>query len=268
MIGFAISISPYLILNFILYNHAFSPFLQQIFLSSNSGWSNYHSIPYYFTELFKENFLYLLFIPGLILLFKRKSLNKTLIAVTFLVSFIFFNSIKQKEMRFLIILLPYMYLLVSVLLLHFLSYFKNKSVKILFFMVVILSIILSVNTTYTSYKNEFNKNNQYAVLQNMLMQISHNGEIWVSNPVMTVSTSRKIGKLMYYPVFNEEKKNELINDFKSADFIFFDSCDLACKSHDTKCEDDKSELLGSFKQQLKTTYSSSIKNCQQFIFQK
>ena len=99
-------------------------------------------------------------------------------------------------------------------------------------------------------------------------EINTNKKIWVSNPVIPVSTNHKIDELVYYPVFTKEKENELVRDLKSADFIFIDSCDLACKPPDTKCEDDKSELLEFFKKQLKTTYSSSIKNCQQFIFQK
>ena len=135
-------------------------------------------------------------------------------------------------------------------------------------MVIALFIILSTNTIYIYYKNEFSKNNQYTMLQDKFEKLNPYSKIWVSNPIIPVSTTHKINKLMYYPVFNEEKKNELINDFKSADFIFVDSCDLACMPSDMKCEYDKSELLGFFKKQLKTAYSSTIKNCQQFVFQK
>lgn len=268
MTGFLLVIMPFLTLNQIFYNNALFPFLQQAFLSGSSGWPNYHSISYYFIELFTENFLYLFSILGLILVFKRSNLNKTLIAATFIVFFIFFNSIKQKEMRFLIVLLPYMYLFVSFSLLHFLNYFKNKSIRILFLMAMIFSIAVSLNTTYIYYKTELNKNNQYAIFQDKLKEINSNNKIWISNPIISSSSNHRIGKLIYYPVFNEKKKNELIKDFKSADFIFVDSCDLACKPFDTKCEYDKNELLEFFKLQFRAVYSSYTRECRQFIFQK
>ena len=268
MMGFLLVIMPFLTLNQIFYNNALYPFLQQIFLSSNSGWSNQYPISYYFIELFKENFLYLFSIVGLILVFKRSNLNKTLIAATFIVFFIFFNSIKQKEMRFLIVLLPYMYLFVSFSLLHFLNYFKSKSIKTLFLVAMTFSIVVSVNTTYIYYKTELNKNNQYAIFQDKLKEINSDKQIWISNPIISSSSNHRIDKLIYYPLFNEKKKNELIKDFKSADFIFVDSCDLACKPFDTTCESGKNELLAFFKQQLVTTYSSIFNECRQFIFQK
>ena len=267
LMGFVIPVIPYLILNFILYNGAFLPPLQQIFLSNNSGWSNYHSTSYYFIELFKENFLYLSSILGLMLI-SKKDPNKTLIATIFLVFFIFFNLIRQKEMRFLIVLLPYMYLLMSFSLLYFLNYLKNKTAKSLFIALIIVSFVFSFKMTYIYHKNELNKNNPYAAFQGKLKEISPNSRIWVSNPMITVFSDIKADKLMYYPVFNKDKKDELVKDFKSADFIFVDSCDLACKPFDVKCESDKNDLLAFFKQQLITTYSSIVNECQQYIFQK
>lgn len=268
MTGFLLVIMPFLTLNQIFYNNALYPFLQQIFLSSNSGWPNHHSIGYYFIELFNENFLYLSSILGLMLIFKKKGMNKTLIATIFLVFFVFFNLIKQKEMRFLIVLLPYMYLFMSFSLLQFLNRLKNKTAKSLFIALIIVSFVLSLNTIYTYHKNELNKNNPYAAFQGKLKETGSNSSIWISNPVITVFRDIKADKLMYYPVFNKDKKDELVKDFKSADFIFVDSCDLACKPSDVKCEGYKSELLAFFKQQFRTIYSSRIKECQQFIFQK
>jgi len=152
--------------------------------------------------------------------------------------------------------------------LRFLNHFKNKFIRTLFLTAIIFSIVVSLNITYIYYKTELNKNNQYALFQDKLKEINSNSKIWISNPVIPASSSHRIDELVYYPVFNEKKKNKLINDFKSADFIFIDSCDLACNPSDAKCEGYKSELLALFKQQFRTMHSSRIKECQQFIFQK
>lgn len=268
IIGFMIATAPFLIFNQISYNDALSPFLQQIFLSKNSGWLNYHPLTYYFLGLFKENFLYLLFIFGVSLAFKSKEPNKALIAAVFLIFLVFFNLIKQKEMRFLIVLLPYMYLLVSYPVMYFIDKTKNNILRGIALALVVLSLIFSIANTATYYKNESGKKNNYEALQNKFGDPSVNGKIWISSPIIAASSSKKIDKLMYYPLFNEKKKTELIWEADKADFIFIDSCDLACKPDDSSCESNKNKLLAHFKQQLKAAYSSKSGQCEQFVFQK
>jgi len=268
VIGFAIAILPFLILNQILYNNVSYPFIQQIALSKNSGWLNYHPLSYYLIELFKENFLYLLSIFGILLIFKRKNTNKIAISMTFILFFIFFNSIKQKEMRLLIILMPYMYLLASYSIFHFFHHFKSKIAKIVLIAAVLLSLTASLMTTFIYYNNESNKINQYAVFQDRLEKISSSAKIWISNPIMAAFSDNKIDNIIYYPFFDEEKKKELLKEIQKADFIFLDSCDLACKPSDVLCENSKDELIKSFKQQLKIIYSFKTNQCNQVIFQK
>jgi len=266
-LGFIVTTIPYLILNKILYSNALYPFFLQIALSKNSGWLNYHPISYYFIELFKENFLYLIFIFGVFLLLKNKDINKKIITFIFILFFAFFNSIKQKEMRFLIILLPYMYLLMSFLIVYIFDNLKNKTARDTLILLVIFSFIFSFNPTYIYYKNESNKNSQYIDLQDNFNKIAQ-GNIWISSPLISAFSDKKIGKLMYYPIFDEKKKNELIENAESADFIFLDACDLACKLHDTGCLNSKNELLESLKQRFKTAYYSKTKDCEQMIFRK
>ncbi|MBI2653334.1 glycosyltransferase family 39 protein [Candidatus Woesearchaeota archaeon] len=266
IIGFLITILPFLILNQILYNNPLFPFMQQINLSKNSGWLNYQTLNHYFVELFKENFLYLLFIPGTFLALKNKKVYSKFIVVIFLFFFIFFNLIKQKEMRFLIVLMPYMYLLVSYSIIYFLGRIKNNTINYLTITVVVFSLIYSAHTTSIFYNNESIKTNPYIEVQNRLDNTQ--GRIWVTNPIVAVFSDKKIDKLMYYPYFDNEKEGELISGISTANFVFFDSCDLACRPNDLKCEQDKTELIQNFKQKLKTTYSSKHNQCRQFIFEK
>jgi len=198
---------------------------------------------------------------------KNKDINKKIITFIFILFFAFFNSIKQKEMRFLIILLPYMYLLMSFLIVYIFDNLKNKTARDTLILLVIFSFIFSFNPTYIYYKNESNKNSQYIDLQDNFNKIAQ-GNIWISSPLISAFSDKKIGKLMYYPIFDEKKKNELIENAESADFIFLDACDLACKLHDTGCLNSKNELLESLKQRFKTAYYSKTKDCEQMIFRK
>lgn len=263
--AFLIPVVLYLALNQILYHNALLPFLQQIYLSKNTGWLNFQPITYYFAELFKENVLYLLSFFGIFLVVKEKNSSKMHIAAIFLFFFVFFNLIKQKEMRFLIVLLPYMYLLLSSSIVYLFGKFENRLHKALLITAISLSLAYSAYNINAYYQKESGKVNPYAEMESKF--VSSYGRIWASNPVIAVSGSQKIETLMYYPFFSTGKKNELIEGAADADFIFMDSCDLACRPSDINCENAKAELISHFKKRLKTIHSSSNNNCQQLVLQ-
>ena len=265
-LGFAIASAPFFIINLAMYHNPFFPFLQQVYLSVNSGWVNYHQINYYFIELLKENSLYLLFVFGIFLIFKNHDKNKKIIPIAFLPGFIFFNLIKQKEMRFLIILFPYMYLLISYGIVYLLDKLKNNLFKKIICILIILSFILSGAQAYEYFKSETAKINQYLELQAKLESDNVKGKIWISSPIIPVFSSKKISYLMYYPVFNEEKKNEI--ESLKPDFIFLDSCDFACRQSDSACENNKKDLISNLKGKLNEVYSSKADGCEQYIFKK
>ena len=200
------------------------------------------------------------------MIFRNKNMNKMVIGSIFIIFFIFFNLIKQKEMRFLIILYPYMYLLISFSLFYFFDYFKSKVAKNTIITIIMISLILSSITTRIYYKNESGKVNQYAIFQDKLEKISSNVKIWISNPIVAVFSDKKIDNLIYYPVFNEAKKNELITG--TFNFVFLDPCNLVCKPLNIACKNNKSELLTYFKKESKTIYFSRTGQCEQFIFSK
>lgn len=264
-LGFILAAAPFLILNQVLYNNVFFPFLQQILLSENSGWLNYNSLSYYFIGLFNENFLYLLSVFGIFLLFRSKDKAKAVIPMAFLLAFAFFNSIRQKEMRFLIILLPYLCLLMASSISHFFSSSKSKIFKSMLIGFVVVSLLLPLKTAYAYHKDELNKGSQYNLLQEKLAEAPQ-GTVWASNPIISVHTDRKIAKLMYYPSFNYEKNKELISDSEKAGFIFIDFCDLACRPDDALCDGSKKELEQFFKKKFIAEYSSVKDGCSQYVF--
>lgn len=266
IIGFAITLLPYLILNFTLYNNSIYPFTHQILLTQNSGWFAYQPLSFYFMQLFNENILYLLGFAGMFLMLRNKDTNKKLIAAAFLLLFIFFNLMKQKEMRFLIILMPYLYILISVSIFYIINKFKNKYLRTAIYGIMAISLVFSIISIPSYYKIEANKPSQYSALQERFKEAY--GNIWISNPVISAFSDKKISNIMYYPFFNNDKKEELIRDSSKADFIFMDSCDLACRPKDNLCEEDKKELITYFKNNNKIDYSSVIYGCEQYIFKK
>jgi hypothetical protein len=92
------------------------------------------------------------------------------------------------------------------------------------------------------------------------------GNIWISSPIMAVESDKRIGKLIYYPVFWQDF-GELLQKSKEASFIFLDTCDLGCRPYDNGCEEYKTEMTAFFRQNFKQTYSVQGE-CQQFVFRK
>ena len=265
LFGFLVPVIPYLVLNQFLYQNPLHPFVQQMILSRNSGWTNYNPISHYFIELFKENIFYLLSVFGVFLTIKRNA-NKKIIAAIFMAFFVFFNSIKQKETRFLIVLFPYMYLLISYAMTYIYDKIKNKTIKKISIAFVFIPLVISATTALAMYKNEAQKINQYADLQERLENAE--GKVWITSPAIAAYSDKKIDKLVYYPYFDENKKEDLTRNLGRGTAIFFDSCDLACRPADVECEKWKQEIIQFFRQQLRTTYSSSYSQCRQFVFEK
>jgi len=263
-LGFVAAVIPYLIINQAIYLNPIHPFIAQFFLAMNSGWDNYHHLDFYFIELFKENFLYLLSFSGIFLAFLSKSSHKKMIASIFMALFVFFNSISQKEMRFLIILMPYMYLLVSFSVFNFYNKLRSDGARMLPALIIVLPLIISVAAIPQYYEAESNKKNEYSAFQSELDSAS--GAIWISSPVIAAFSDSRISKLMYYPFFNSENKNEMAAQIKDADFVFLDSCDLACRPSDSECENSRKDMIFNLKKQMQTTYSSKNRECEQYIF--
>ena len=264
--GFFIVLLPFLILNQFLYNSFLFPFVQHITITKNSGWLNYQPLKFYFFELFKENLFYLLLVFSIVLIFKGKNLNKKITAAAFLLAFIFFNLIKQKEMRFLIILMPYMYMLISLPIIYLFDKLQNNAYRTAFIILITLSLTYSANNIYLYYQKESAKTSPYAELEGKFSDAS--GNIWVSSPIIAVSSDKRISRLLYYPFFDKEIKNDIAQDAENADFIFLDLCDIGCRPNDSECEKEKINLLINFRQKLKLIYSSKNNGCDQYIFKK
>lgn len=259
-LGFAIAVLPYFIINQILYNNALFPFFQQAFLAANSGWLNHHPISYYFIGLFKDNFLYLFFIAGIALAYKKQ--RSRIIIFPLIILFLFFSIIRQKEMRFLIILLPYMYLLASHALVHFIS-LKKALENTGIFLILALFFLSSMRISLL-LDSESSKTDKYEYLQARLEEAK--GSIWISNPVMAAESDKRISKLIYYPFFWQDFE-ALLKESEKADFIFVDACDLSCRPSDQACENKKKGMIIHFRQNFAEAFSKQGE-CQQFVFKR
>ena len=108
------------------------------FIIKHSGWVFIKPWWYYFIELPKENFLYLFSLTGFYFIIKKIKLNKeslVLIITLFLGGFFVF--LAHKEMRFLVLLIPYLALIAGLGIKKLLKYNKRHWISILFILLLL-----------------------------------------------------------------------------------------------------------------------------------
>lgn len=260
--GFLIPVAPYLLLNYLLYGSPLLPFFEQVFLTKNTGWMWLEPWWFYLQELFRENFLYIFAFFGIYYAFRDKADHKkSIIFFLFSIPLLFFILIPHKEMRFLIAVMPFMYMIASYGILRFFE--SNKKLKALSYLLIILLAVNSPILIYSNEKMEMEKKGSL-VFQDYIKN-ENIGNIWISNPAYAVYSDKKIDTLIYYPAFNKEKIEFLNSNLQNADTILLDTCDIPCHPNELECPAEKEKLINNIKSQFKTDYSRKYGNCEQLI---
>jgi len=272
-LGFSIVLIPYFILNFILYGNPLHPFILQNFLSNNTGSIYHQPLWFYIINLLKENLLISISIIGLYYLIKNtfsyKNYKKSSLLIIFLSFFIFYTAINHKEIRFMILLFPYLYIITAYSLNLIIEKINLKKSLYYSFLVMIFSIwfLQSFSQIYVLESDEIQQENKHTIFQNFFEK-DNLGNIWISNPIFALFSDKKIDELIYYPTLNAEKFNILKNKLNVADSILIDTCDLVCEPKATSCNSEKIQFLKLIKNNLNTVYSEKVDGCERIIFRK
>ena len=254
-LGFTIPMIPYLILNLFIYKNPLHPFILQSFMTKYTGWIFHQPLQFYFINLLKENFLFLFSIIGAIAILKQKDYRKITILSIFLLFFIFFNLIVHKEMRFILTFLPYMCLVTS----H--GIFKVMKKKKIVIVLGVIWLVLVVNQIKVPNYEEYREFRDY------LGNDDVKTNIWISNPIFIVNTNKKADELIYYPLYNSKKIDQLKNNLNKAGHILINTCDiLPCPPEDTYCPEKTSAFISHLKDNFRTIYHKKENNCEEFIF--
>lgn len=257
---FLIPVIPYFILNYFLYNDFFHPFLLQSFMTKYTGWVHHQPFDFYFINLLKENILVLFSLLALIFIFKKPSLNKISLVLMFLFIFIPYNLAAQKEMRFLITMLPFLYILTSYGVLYFVN-ILNKNKNLLLSLLLIIFLILSVpKLRFDRYEDNLD------VFYDYVENIGVDDGLWISNPAF-IAYSDKKAELIYYPVYNSEKIDNLISNVGNAKHVLINTCDLLpCPLSDNSCAQKHINFIDLLKERFNMVLDTKHNSCDYYIF--
>ena len=264
--GASLFIFSYILINYYLYGDVLTPLKIQLHLTKTTGWALYHGFGFYFLGLLKENF-FIIFLLTLPFFIKKDYKFFTLIFIP-LIYILIFSFVAHKEMRFMLVVLPFLYLLLSYCLAQIYLKIKYRRLALgLFF--ILVAVWLSVSFSYfndtVSYRYQ-REDEGLLYFQKYLM--NNEGEIWVTSPLYALYSDERIEGLLYY--YSSENLINFINkNSNTVDIILFNSCDIQCHPDglDPLCRESR-ELLKDTISNFDKIYQNEINSCNYQIFRK
>ena len=163
VVVFFLTVLPYLILNFILYKNPLLPFIAGRMVIETDVWLYGGDYLFYITEFFLYNKLFLL--VGLSLLFYLvardwKNDKKNVVMFSFVLFLIYFTFyVPRKEVRYMVLLLPFLIMLVSNVIGRVCNYLKSSNKAIIrfwpFMVITVIVIVMSQMAVYNSIVQEY-----------------------------------------------------------------------------------------------------------------
>jgi len=244
-----------------LYNNPVRPFILQSFMTKYTGWVFHQPFNFYFINLLRENILILFSILGIFLIIKKYKFEKLALIVIILIAFIPYNLVAHKEMRLLIPILPLLYILTSYGVMNFCSMFKKNKNLILAFLLIVFLFFNVPKLNFDNYDVNFKLFYDY-INSNKI----ENG-LWISNPAMIAHSNLKASELIYFPLYNSEKIDYLIENIDNANHILINTCDiLPCPPYDDSCNEKSNDFISFIKNRFDLVSETIDGKCSHYIF--
>jgi 4-amino-4-deoxy-L-arabinose transferase-like glycosyltransferase len=267
-LGFFTVVLPYLILNHYLYNNWWWPFAAGTSIMSTATWLYGTSWSYYLTEFFLRNWIYLLFFPLLWWFWKQKEwkdYRKSTLLLLSLLFLAYFLYLPRKEVRYLVLVLPYLCLLLG----GFMDYLYNRLTSIslpslkpilkpyAFFILFALLLLLPLPTSLNlerppTFEKEISQIIREENITGSILTSDPSFVSFLDLPVVTLD-----GMEFSTVIYQQQRSHYQL--------LFLNDCDLACPplydSRGKECLEQKKMLLGQMWKDNNIKFSMGFKNC-------
>ena len=228
-------------------------------MTKYTGWVFSQPFYFYFVNLVKENVFALFSIIALVFIFKKPALKTFSLALLFLFLFAPYNLIAHKEIRLLIPALPFLYILASYGLVYFINIFKKNKNSLLSSLLIIFFILSVPNLKFDRYEDNLD------IFYNYINNEKIDNGLWISNPAF-IAYSNKKAELIYYPLYNSEKIDDLAADLNDAKHVLINTCDIHCPPYDISCKQKHSDFISLIKEEFDLKAEEKHGSCEYYIF--
>ncbi|NQT46142.1 MAG: glycosyltransferase family 39 protein [Candidatus Omnitrophica bacterium] len=266
--GFALVVAPFLVVNQLLYGDILLPFkMGSAAVEKDSyAWLGHTNI-YYLKKLLGENLLLTLALPGFIYGFRKKEPMMRLLLISTLFITLYYASLVHKEFRYLLVILPFLYLMSALAIGQLHSFCSNRSkMGPLLILAVVASIWIhpfprQVEVQFSLRRTLPHEN--YLYLEKNKIE----GEIWTSNPRFTVNSDVRVDELIYFG-FGAERAKWLREHLDRAELVFVDTRDFPCAPGDEACDIEKSKFMDALKERFDCAAGASTTQFETGIYRK
>jgi 4-amino-4-deoxy-L-arabinose transferase-like glycosyltransferase len=272
ILGFLTVVTPFLIFNYLMYGSFLSPLVDAMSIITKVLGCNllsYQPWYYYFITIYRENFLYLFSVIGLFLSLRKLDKKKGLLLLFLAVPLIYFIHLHCRDYRYLMLFIPFVALFTG----YGVSFLTSKFDKRIFYLITLLFLFISAYSGINFYlqhevlSEPDVKKDYYRYLEGKAID----KEVWISNPLASVYTPKKVN-LIYYPVYDyslaKSFSDYLVKNSSRISYVFLDNCGggIICAPDDKLCSKETISLLDYLHLNFRKVYDKEIGKCYYYIF--
>jgi len=259
VIGFAVPVSMLLLYNLAAFGNAFLQFSEAQFQIAKAGLIIPAPWYFYFSAIIAECFLAVLIFYSAWLSAKEEKRNMWLIYLVFALFFIYYSTVIRKEIRYLMVALPFLYISVAHGLenLYYKRIFRKHAVK---YVVMGLMILVAVFSFFSVklMNAEFYRPEIQDVMQNFYSSSLLTEKTAVSSsPVPIAYNDLKID------VMEQGEYYKYIN--ASSDYYMIYTCDFYCPNQG--CQKDQKTFLNILNGTKKLIYEKNLGVCSYLLYE-
>ncbi|MBW3022515.1 glycosyltransferase family 39 protein [Candidatus Woesearchaeota archaeon] len=253
--GFFLATVNFFIYNLLKYKDPFHLMKQAMPVVENADALWQQPVYFYFIALLSECFLFLVIIYSFYKMIKDRG---KILWLVFLIAFsflLYYQTVLLKEVRYLIVALPFLYILASY---GIESLFNKKILRLVFY----ASIIILLFTSYFFINNQMTRFDRPAY-EDVVKDFDKN-ELFTedkyiigSGPQIAAYSDAKV-QVMEVAVYNS-----YLN--MNPDFFSLYTCDFYCAS--SGCEDERANFLNTLKEKRTLIFNKKTAHCEYLLYQ-
>lgn len=258
--GFLIPVFILLVYNLVAFGTVFYQFSAAQAAIAKAGSFYPEPWSYYLGAIVVECFLAVLFFHSIYLSWKEKNREIWLMNIIFIIFFVYYSTVVRKEIRYLMVALPMMYISVaySVENLFYKRIFGKHVAK---YVVAALLVLFAVSSFFvlSSLQKDF-----YRAESPDLMNNFYNSEALVGKNVISSSPVPAAYMDLKVEVMEQEVFYKYVN--MSSDYYLLYTCDLFC--NDQSCFENRKAFLNILKNKRTLVYQEKEENgCEHLIYE-
>jgi 4-amino-4-deoxy-L-arabinose transferase-like glycosyltransferase len=259
--GYLLLVIPFMVLNYIYYGNPFTAFIEAGAIIAHVGKTIYEGFGYYPLGLLRENLIILIFLGGLVITFTEKIKNKAFVIsiIGFILFFFFYlSNIAHKEFRYMLIILPFIYIIIGMTVDHFHEWHSNKKfvngLCVFLFLLILVQLVVALQYYSPHQASE-------EVMQNYYNRAIAYENVVISGPGLMAY--QDIKPEMIYSI-QETTYEVYIKNNPNA--FFLNTCELY--TPDPKQEVLKQQFFDKLSVNYTLTYNGFSSPCEYFVFEK